>query len=149
LARPRTWIVVADGTQARILLNTGRESGVRRVPGGQFHQKLPAGRDLVTDRQPRVQESVGSARHAVEPKIDPREQRKRQFIERLAEHLAQAERRGEFDGLVIVAPPHALGDFRQALTRGLRKRVIAEIAHDYAHQEDEAVYQHVKPSLPP
>jgi protein required for attachment to host cells len=148
LAQNRTWIVVADGTQARILLNTGRMLGVRQVPGGHFQELIPPGREIMTDRQPRVQESVGSARHAVEPRIDPRAERKRQFVEHLAEHLEKADRRGEFENLVIVAPPHALGDLRHALTPALRKRVIAEFAHDYTHQDNDIVYQHVQQSLP-
>ena len=67
----RTWIVLADGANARILLYTARQKGVRQLPDSEFHDPHFSTHELVTDRQPRVHESVGAARHAVEPRIDP------------------------------------------------------------------------------
>jgi len=83
----RTWIVVADGARARILLYTARQKGVQELPDGEFHDPHLPTHELMTDRQPRVHESVGAARHAVEPRIDPHEQRKEQFLTRLVAHL--------------------------------------------------------------
>jgi protein required for attachment to host cells len=144
----RTWIVVADGGQARILVSTGRMKGVRRLPGGQFQTQLPASREIMSERQPRVHESVGQARHAVEPRHDPHEDLKQQFLVRLAQYLEGAERRGEFEHLLVVAPATAMGDLRQEFGPALRGRLLREIVHDYTHQSDDFVYRQIKDKLP-
>ncbi len=144
----RTWIVVADGANARILLYTARQKGVRQLPDSEFHDPHFSTHELVTDRQPRVHESVGAARHAVEPRIDPHKQREEQFLARLAAHLERAGKRGEFEHLVVVAPATALGELRKGIGPLLQIRLFAEIVHDYAHQSNDYVYQHIKDSLP-
>ena len=144
----RTWIVVADGAKARILLYTAQQKGVRQLPDGEFHDTHLPTHELVTDRQPRVHDSVGATRHAVEPRIDPHKQREEQFLARLATHLEHAEQRGEFEHLVVVAPATAMGDLRKEFGPPLQKRLIAEIVHDYTHQSNDYVYQHIKDSLP-
>ena len=144
----RTWIVVADGGQARILLYTGRASGVRQLPNTEFHDPHLPTHELVTDRQPRVHESLGATRHAVEPRIDPHEQRKEQFLAQLTEHLERAAERGEFERLVVVAPATALGELRKDFSSQLKQRLFAEFVHDYAHQTNDYVYSHIKEGLP-
>jgi len=144
----RTWIVVADGAKARILLYTTRQKGVQQLADGEFHDPHLSTHELVADRQPRLHESVGAARHAVEPRIDPHRQREEQFLVRLAAHLERAAQRGEFVHLVVVAPATALGDLRKEFGPLLQKRLFAEIVHDYAHQSNDYVYHHIKDSLP-
>lgn len=144
----RTWIVVADGAKARILLYKTHQKGVQQLPDGEFHDSHLSTHDLVTERQPRVHDSVGAARHAVEPRIDPHEQREEQFLARIATNLEHAEQRGEFEHLVVVAPATAMGDLRKAFGPSLQKRVFAEIVHDYTHQSNDYVYEHIKDSLP-
>jgi protein required for attachment to host cells len=144
----RTWIVVADGAKARVLLYKPHQQGVQQLPDGEFHDPHLPTHELVTERQPRVHDSVGHARHAVEPRIDPHDQRETQFLGRLAAHLDGAEQRGEFEHLVVVAPATAMGELRKAFTPPLRKRLFAEIVHDYAHQSNDYVYKHIKDSLP-
>ena len=58
-----------------------------------------------------------------------------------------AERNGEFENLVVVAPATALGELRKDFSPLLQKRLFAEIVHDYAHQSNDYVYQHIKDSL--
>jgi protein required for attachment to host cells len=144
----RTWIVVADGAKARVLLYKPHHKGVQQLPDGEFHDSHLPTHDLVTDRQPRVHESVGAARYAVEPRIDPHKQREKQFLARLATHLEQADQCGEFEHLVVVAPATAMGDLRKAFGPSLQKRLYAEIVHDYSHQSNDYVYQHIRDSLP-
>ena len=147
-ARPRNWIVVADGARARVLLNAGRMEGVRQMPDATFHDSHPPSRELGSERPPRVHESFGSARHAIEPRSDPHEQRKERFLLRLALFLQDAWQNKAFDCLILVAPATALGHLRDTLAPAVRKTVIAEYVHDYSHQDNETVYQNVKDSLP-
>ena len=59
-----------------------------------------------------------------------------------------AEQRGEFEHLVVVAPATALGELRKAFGPHLHKRLFSEVVHDYAHQSNDYIYQHIKDSLP-
>jgi protein required for attachment to host cells len=144
----RTWIVVADGAKARLLLYKPLQKGLQQLPDSEFHHAHQPTHDLVTERQPKVHDSVGHARHAVESRSDPHDQRETQFLGRLAAHLDGAEQRGEFEHLVVVAPATAMGELRKAFGPHLKKRLFAEIVHDYAHQSNDYVYQHIKDSLP-
>ncbi len=144
----RTWIVVADGAQARILLYTERAHDVRQLPDQFFHDDHPPTHELVTDHQARVHESVGSVRHAIEPRIDPHKQRKQQFLAKMAEHLDSAAERGEFEHLVIVAPATAMGELRKDLSPKLKKMLFAEIVHDYSHQTNDYIFEQIKNDLP-
>lgn len=148
MKQKRTWIVIADGAKARILQNTGRMEGVHQLPDSEFHDSHPPSREIMSERQPRVHESVGAARHAIELRTDPHEYRKQQFLMRLAEHLERAWQHGDFEKLIVVAPATALGELRKQFSPSLHKCLLAEIAHDYAHQSNDYVYQHIKDNLP-
>lgn len=144
----RTWIVVVDGARARTLLYLGRASGVRQLPDSFFFDEHAPTHELVTDHQARVHESVGSVRHAIEPRIDPHKQRKQQFLAKVAQHLSAAAQRGDFENLVVVAPATALGELRKDLSPQLQKLLLSEIAHDYAYQTNDYIFEHIKNELP-
>jgi protein required for attachment to host cells len=144
----KTWIVVADGAQARILLNKGRAAGVQQLPNATFRDTHEASHELGQERPPRVQDSKGSARHAIEPRTDPHEQKKEQFLLKLSGFLNDARRDREFESLIVIAPAQALGSIRDHLSDEVSKSVIAELVHDYSHQSNDTIYKHVKDYLP-
>ncbi len=129
----RTWILVADGARALVVLNEGPGKGLKTVPGREIKIDNPPTRDLGTDRPGRSQESVGGARHAMEPRIDWHEQRKEEFARAIAQKLDEDAAGGRFDRLVLVAPPATLGRIRAALKPATRKRVEGEINKDLTH----------------
>jgi protein required for attachment to host cells len=148
MKKNRTWIVVADGSQARILLYMGRKSGVRQLPHSDFHNVNPPTHELVANRLSRVQESAGPARHAIESRTDAHEQRKQRFLEQLISHLERAAGRNEFEHLVIVAPASAMGEFRKDYSPQLKQRIHGEFVHDYVHQTNDYIYRHIRDGLP-
>src|SRR5262244_3440170 len=79
-----TWIVIADGEKARIVANEGVGKGLAAVPGQALSTTLHADREIHADRPGRVQESVGAARHAIQPRTDWPRFEKRQFARRVA-----------------------------------------------------------------
>lgn len=117
MASKRTWILVADGSRARILeKEEGGRKQLKTIEGMTFAHDLPKTSDVARDRLPRTFESVGATRHAVGPDVDPHRKEKRKFANELADVLdAELEKRA-FDRLVIIAPAQMLGDLRSALT---------------------------------
>lgn len=125
-----TWILVADGTRARILRNDGPGRGVHPITDDLLQGRNLPGREIMADRPGRTFDSVGAGRHAKEPRSDPREVEKRRFARRLAAMLDARLKRGRFDRLVLVAPPQELGRLRDELSPAVRKRVSAELNKD-------------------
>jgi protein required for attachment to host cells len=125
-----TWVLIADGAQARVLENTGPGKGLNRVDGLEFSQEPLLARDINSDRQGRSFSSVGHGRSAYEPKTDPVDHREAAFLKKVAAMLDKKQCERAYDRLVIAASPIALGDIRKALTEGVKKSIMAEIPKD-------------------
>lgn len=130
MKRTVTWIVVADHQRARVYENDGPGKGMAAVPGLAFETHLPRDREIMADKPGRGHESATTGRHAMEPRTDAHRLEGRRFVETVAGALDDAAKRGAFDRLVVVAPPRALGEFRDILPERVRDRVSGELAED-------------------
>ena len=139
-----TWIVIADGEKARIVANEGVGKGLAAVPGQALATTLHADREILADRPGRVQESVGAARHAIQPRIDWHRFEKRLFARRVAGLLDTLSGKGAFDRLVLVAPPRTLGDLRAALAAATKAKVTGEIDKDLTQIPDQDLPGHLE-----
>ena len=63
-----TWILIADGTQARVLEHTGPGKGLVTIKGLDWSIPPLQTQDINADRPGRSHSSVGSGRSAMEPK---------------------------------------------------------------------------------
>lgn len=128
-----TWILVADGARARVLMNDGIGKGLQPAVDGEIVHALPPTRELGTDRPGRGQQRGVSGRHALEPHVDWHRFEKEKFSKEMAALLDAAAERGAFHRLVLIAPPRTLGDLRTALGAKARALVHAEIDKDLTH----------------
>ena len=144
----RSWVLIADGARARILVNEGRGSGLEPVPGKDFNATHAATRVLGADKPGRVFESADSARHAMAPRVDWHEYEKHLFARMIAADLDKAAERRAFDRLVLVAPPKSLGELRAALGAETRKKVTAELAKDLTSIPDHDLAPHLAETVP-
>ena len=126
----RTWIVAADGARARVLLHLGAGGRMSEVKSMESTEARKHGRDLVTDAPGRVFDSTGHARHAAEPRVDPKDQEEAKFLRQVVELLERGARDGEYDQLVLCAAPRALGVLRGMLPAAVRDRTVAELDKD-------------------
>jgi protein required for attachment to host cells len=128
----RTWAVVADGARIRIFLNVANGPRLLPVFGGVFTNPEAHGhaRDLRSDRPGRSFESVGHARHAEEPRTDPHREAKRHFAKQICDFVEKGAGDGQFDQLVLIAPPQMLGDLRAYLGPKSAPCVAAEVDKD-------------------
>ena len=118
----RIWIVVADGGSARIMrVSDDRRTLVmaRELTSADLHHKS---RDLVSDRPGRAFESANPARHAIEPRTDPHDQAKAQFIAEVAGLLNQENQAGAFDELILVVARPQAAAFKDALDKPTRAK---------------------------
>ncbi len=131
MKRKITWVLIANGGEARIVETEGRGGEVRDVDGMQFENATPPARDIMADKPGRAFDSAGQGRHAMEYTSDPAEQSELDFARQLSEVLETAFRNKRFDELSIVAAPAMLAKLRQALAPQVGATLRAEIDKDY------------------
>jgi len=142
-----TWILVADGSRARVLVNDGIGKGLQTAINGEMTHDLPPTRELGSDRPGRGGQRATGNRHAFEPHVDWHRFEKEKFSKAMATILDAAAERNAFDRLVLVAPPRTLGDLRSALGAKSRARVHAEIDKDLTHVAIRDLPEHLEGSM--
>lgn len=125
-----TWILVADGSRARVYSTIGPAAPLNVVPKFKVDEKVEASQELARDRPGRTYQSVGHKRSAIEPRVDPHQRAETELAERLARDLDEALEHKAFDRLVVAAPPRFLGDLRSAYSDRLRRTIHGEVAKD-------------------
>lgn len=125
-----TWILIADGTQARVLEHSGPGKGLTTIKGLEWSIPPLQTKDINADRPGRSHSSVGHGRSAMEPKTDPADHREAEFVRSVADVMDDKAKAGDYDRLVIAASPIALGNLRKAMSDHVRKTVVAELDKD-------------------
>jgi protein required for attachment to host cells len=141
MKKQTTWIVVADGSRAKIFLAVGRDRIELKDETAVPH---PPSRDIDADRPGRTFDSAGQGRHAKEPPTDPHDKAEADFLHALAQQLNAAHERKEFDRLVVIAAPRALGTLRDAYPKPMLSAVTKELAHDLTGFETPALETYLK-----
>jgi protein required for attachment to host cells len=94
-AASESWVVVADGSQARIYDERRRDGKLHEAPAWNAKRE--------TEDRPGV--------HAWLDRVVAEDR----FLKHFGGKLGRAARRGQFKSLVLIAPPHALGALREGL----------------------------------
>jgi len=128
----RTWILVADSARARVF-ERDRAGALIELGCYTNPEARDGTRGMTTDRPPTVNESMGFARHALEPHTSRREKVAATFARALREVLDRGHVEQRFDRLVLVAPARFLGDLHSAFGKHLRAAVVAEVRRDFTH----------------
>ena len=121
------WIVVADSSRCRIFSSDKPAGPLAEIealahPEGRLHE-----RELASDRPGRAFDSKGEGRHAMSSEVGAKKHEAIVFATRIAERLESGRSAGDFERLVLVAPPSFLGLLRERLKRPLRARVAREV----------------------
>lgn len=137
-----TWVLLADGAQAKVFAHSGPGTGLKPVPDLMLEEEKLRAQDIVTDRPGRTFASSGNGRSAIEPSSDPVELREANFVKRVADRLDRKYQQSAFSRLIIAAAPTALGTLRGALSDELRSAVVAEEAKDLTHMPTQQLERH-------
>lgn len=142
------WAVIADAKMARIFEREVPLGVWSERPDGETAPPNPRSHERGSDRPGRVQESVGGARHAVEPRHDPHREAKRAFAKHLMDRLERDAVAGRFAGLWLLAPPHFLGDVRDAMGRLTEQRVLGSLDKDLVQHSPADIAAHLQAMRP-
>ncbi len=143
----RTWVVVADGSRAHILLNEGPGKPLSFVQGTDFRHATPPDREIYTERPGRTHESAGVSRSSVH-RNDAHAQQKEQFVQIIIGFLKDKLQASDFDRWILVAPPEILSDFRQHLDQPLKDVLAGELAKDLTKIPTDKISSHLHDVLP-
>ncbi len=126
----RIWIVVTDGGMCRFLASEKRNADPA-IAMPDLNMPNPPTREQGTDKPGRTFESIGNRRSAYEPPADWHAQAKRDFAREIAGLLKEKSRNGDFDKLILVAPPEMLGNLRPLLSPETKEKLLGEVNKDY------------------
>jgi protein required for attachment to host cells len=141
-----TWILIADGGSGRIFANYGPGKGITHVRDLTLDVPIKATRDIMADKPGRSFESANTARHSMEYRSDPHREQKKQFLRQIAELLSANI--NDFDRLIVIAAPTALGDLRHMLSANVRAKITAERDKDLTHLKAVDIPDHLEDILP-
>lgn len=136
-----TWVLIANGAQARVVENTGPGKGLRQVEGLDWSIDPLQAQDIVSDKPGRGRSS-GGARSAMEPRTDPVDYRETEFLKTVAATLDRHHQQGAFDRLILAAAPIALGDLRKAISPTVKKTIVGELNKDLTNTPTAQLDQH-------
>lgn len=148
ITEERTWVVLADGGHAKVMQYDLPQGDLEMVPDGQFDQPNLPSRELVTDGPARgfVGTSTYAARGTIGSSADPHEHEEARFVARVAHFLdAHVE---DYDNLIVVAAPKALGTLRQKFSSNVQKKVCAQLDKDLVQRPLDEVRQQVQQLMP-
>lgn len=117
-----SWIVLADGSRGRILVQERLGAPLKRA----FDEE-----DLADDR------TLAPAPGQVADNDDDKAEHT--FCQFLADLINRAARARRFQRLILVAPPHMLGSLRKSLIPQARALVSAELAKNWLRLTDAGV----------
>ena len=145
MTKAKTWYVIADGGRARFIEQdeNGAFRTVLSFVAAELHERS---HDLGRDRPSRVKESANAARHAVQPRRDLHEAAKQDFVAIVAEKIESEHGGGQFDRLVLVAPPGVLTELKQKLSKPMAELVVKDLQKDLTKVPDHDLTEHSSPS---
>ena len=108
------WVVVADGTNARLFRNVGKQDALQLTQD-----------DLITADAPDAQ-GQGPSGHRP-PEASTEQTREATFAKQLANRLNAAALKQEFEHLFLIADPTTLGEIRPQLHAETSKRITGEL----------------------
>lgn len=140
-----TWILVADGTRARIF-----EKGFKTLNNVLGHDLVSDNlrdKDIYMDKPGRSFESATPMRHAYQPRTDWHEHNKELFAKKICSVLDKACETCDFDDLIIISPPKMLGGIRTYLDKQILSKVKAEIGKDISKLSEHELMAYLETSV--
>ena len=135
---PTTWVLVAHEAGARVFENLGPGKGLQLLHGIDHPEGRLQDGDFDADRPGRsFRRDAGEARRSAMSRSEgPHERAVSDFARALAARLQHARTTGEYDRLVLVAPPKFLGILRSSLDAPTARCVVGSLDKDLATSDE-------------
>jgi len=125
-------VLVADGAKMLFFRNQGDDQFLKLVVEEADQQRDEPDRDIKSDAAGRMPRTTSG--NAAVAEADFHRQAEDRFAREAAEMLNGRALAGNFDSLVVVAPPRTLGELRKHYHKETEKRLMGELDKDLANQ---------------
>lgn len=122
-------VLVSDGRRARLLRNQGTPVKPQLIVEQALDRDNPPTREQGTDKPGRRHGPGGSIGGAIE-QTDFHQQQEERFAAEIADLLYKLGHAGNYDELVVVAPPKMLGDLRAKFHPEVSGAIVGELPRD-------------------
>jgi len=140
---PRTWVVVAESSRAKIYQMDKKNLPLKELSGFSHTSSRLHEQNLTSDLPGRTHDSHGQASHKLEKSMSSKEHESAVFARSLGQHLDSARTSGKFDKLIIMSPPSFLGQLRKQLSNATNRHVVSEIDKNLVRHSEEEIRQHL------
>jgi protein required for attachment to host cells len=123
-----SFVVVADGRKMLFFRNEGDATNLNLTVVHAEEQSNPADRDQKTDQAGRAPSSGGNP--ATMGEVDFHQQEEDRFAVETAKLLRKRAQNGDFEKLIVIAPPRTLGELRKHYHKEVSDRIEGELAKD-------------------
>ena len=106
------WVLTADASRARLFATKSSNSALEELESFAHAESRLHDRDLTSDLPGRAFDSHGSGRHAMEQRVDPKDEQAIRFAAKLTAYLEDGRVKHRYDRLYVAAPPAFLGVLR-------------------------------------
>ncbi len=127
------WVVIADAASAKV------------YAGDELLEELHHVRDVA---HPSHGAMPGAGHNAKQAHHDPHIVGEERYARAVAEVVNEAAGKHLFQRLVLVAPPHFLGDLRAELSTTVTKGLVGSIHHDWTKVPPRELAARVRKELP-
>jgi protein required for attachment to host cells len=141
LAPKRLYVLVADSAMARFFKAKTPVRSIEEILDHPHREGRQKNSDLYTDRPGSNHGGAGGYQtYDRETDEDPENAR---FARELGEYLNKARHKGQFDNLILVAPPKFLGVLRNHLSKECLGAVMKSIDKDLVREDAAAITRHL------
>lgn len=139
-----TYVLVADNARARVFLSDRFYRALEELqsfvhPEGRLHE-----RDLDSDRHGRQRAAPNMGHHGFGGENNRQRQESATFAATLTDWLAKQRESGAFEHLVLIAPPHFLGELRKHLHPGCARQLLAQVDKNLVLEKGEDILERLK-----
>ncbi|WBO21077.1 host attachment family protein [Sphingomonas abietis] len=124
----QSMVLVTDGRKRLFFRNEGDALAPSLVVISATENLNPKTRDQVTDSAGRVSSPVSGG--GAIPSSDAHKVEEQRFAVETAQELNRGADAGDYEALILVAPPKTLGKLRKSIGPQVEKRLLREIAKD-------------------
>ncbi|MCB1380138.1 MAG: host attachment protein [Alphaproteobacteria bacterium] len=122
-------ILVTDGARAIVLRNEGDALAPDLKAVRAYTQDNPPSREQGSDKPGRTNSATGQISSMEIP--DWHRLAEDKFVTAVAADMDRDLKAGDFETLIVAAPPVALGEYRKVVTAGVAKATLMEIDKDF------------------
>jgi protein required for attachment to host cells len=146
---PKTWIVVADSSRARVFEVLDRNEKLHEIDDLVNPEGRQGERDLRTDTRGRFYGRGEQLQgHTATPNTDPMTHESQLFAKTVANYLDQAHIEHRYERLCLIAAPKFLGLLREKLGKDTKQLVFEELDKDISWRDGRQVEEYVRDNIP-